>query len=196
MDPESDFYMAVSDVSTADFDAPIHQVLAISVDIRRPPGAGRTTPKRFFLALGSELLIGMVEAALRSGFTANVHFSKRLAKSGASSELCPTANNFAAVIRRLQSSDDAGHLDSYPVSVWLLPAGDGEVAAAIEYARSVPSDDAAFLGALRKGAVRLAVTDAYLDVLAGAATGAMVLDWLRAGIAVSPVRVEWEARAS
>jgi hypothetical protein len=164
-------------------------LFSLSMSLRRrgiPPRPGqplRQAGDPFFLECAHHLLVQLACEALGDGWGIRVDVPRDHLTDGAWPRWCSTASQVDAVLRELTSN--ARHPDHsmvYPLAIWFVPADLAVVERAIEVSKAMQMDEGLFLRVLRLGALRLAVFDAFADLLGDLEQGERALTWVRAAV--------------
>lgn len=159
----------------------------------RPGQPLRTPVEPHILALVQSVIEAFLLRAMEDGYVMRMDVARRAAAQEPWPRWALTTGQARELVRQLTH---CAHLDGlYPISMWLVPAGDARGERLIALSRTLPHDEGVFDDTLRSGVVRLSLFDAFCDILGAAADGERVLAWLQAAVTPpTPTRIEMAIR--
>lgn len=139
------------------------------------------------------LLRAFAAQAFAAGFHVRVDVSKAEAGRGPWLRWCQTGQQFAGLLESLlPRPGNPAHDSIYPVAIWFLPRESPKAENLVETFRGLPMDDALFSEVLRGGVFRIALFDAFFDLLADASLTDVITGWMRNAAQATPrARIEW-----
>jgi hypothetical protein len=161
----------------------------------RPEAPLREESDPVVLECAAPVLQAFAEEALVAGYQLRVDVSKAAAAAAPWPRWCRTGQQYAGLLGSLAPRPgDRGHMSIYPVSMWFLPPDSATAEDLVETFRTLPMDDAVFSEVLRAGIFRIALDDAFFDLLADPSLEELLTGWMKRAVqAVPGTRVEWEA---
>lgn len=144
------------------------------------------------------LLTAFAERALIGGYQIRVDVSKAEARENPWPRWCTSLPQFAGLLESLvPRPENQDHIKIYPISIWFLPCGSSTAESVVEAFRALPMDDGMFSDVLRAGVFRIALFDAFFDILAEPALAGPITEWMRAATqGASGIRSEWDIEVS
>ena len=167
---------------------------------RRPrPGQPlRDSDEPVVAQLAKELLADFFRAAHAQDYIVRVDVAKARAATEPWPRWCELPAQLLGLLNALVSPGrDGGEPSAYPISVWFVPIASPKGEALIELFRSLPTDGAILDELFKANVFRIALFDAFFDLLAPLALDASICEWMRTAAEAHPeIPIEWNREDS
>jgi hypothetical protein len=168
-------------------------------DFRRPRFEPRAAGYPHLVVEARQVIAAVVTRAIHDGYVARVDVSAPSGEDDPWPRWCSTEGQFAAVIQGFgiaAAREPDEFMKAYPINVWLVPAASSRAESLVELFRRLTFDEPVMDDMLSAGVVRLSISDAYCDVLAGEPQAQRALGWLRSARTELPSMISWNVDES
>lgn len=140
-----------------------------------------------------ELLATFFRLAQAEGYLLRVDVAKARSAIEPWPRWCGTSAQLLGLLSVLDSPfDEQDRPSAYPASMWFIPAASPKAENLVRLFRELPADGAIFGELLRANAFRIALFDAFFDLLAAPALAESVFGWMQAAAnAHREIPLEW-----